>query len=285
MARKKRKISAVAPLPTEDKPKTQYKDSFQKDFGKKVEDFLQQFEGQGKNILYGIAALCVLGVIVLIIYNWSGRTQAAGQTALGKAMETSQALITTQDPIPGSTQKTFKTEKERAEASVAAFQAVAEKYSGDIGEKAKYFAAVNRLALDRETAIGELVTLAKSNDEVGKMSRFALAQAYEVEGKFDLAAGLYDELATFDDTIVAKETVNFARAGVYEKQDKKQEATDIYYSIAKAANDAKDPEGNPITMSSTAQKALDKLTELDPERAKEIVPAAPDSPFGSLPIG
>lgn len=285
MARKKRKVTPVAPLPTDKEPKVQYKDSFQKDFGKKVEDFLERFAGQGKNVLYAVAALCVLGIIVLIIYNWSGRTQAAGQTALGKAMELSFSRVTGTDPIAGSTEKVFKTEKDRAEASIAAFQAVADKFGGDIGEKAKYFVSVNRLSVDREAAIAELEAMSGTNDEVGKMARFALAQAYENDGKLDLAAAKYSELAAMDDPIIAKDTVNFALASIYEKQDKKTEAADLYYAIAKAANDAKDAQGNPITMSATAQEALEKLKAIDPERAKEIVPPAPESPFGSVPLG
>ena len=82
------------------------------------------------------------------------------QTALGKAIETSQAQVTDSPAPAGSTAKTFKTEKERAEAAVAEFQAVADKFGGSVGEKARYFAAVNRLSLDRNTAIQDLEGLA-----------------------------------------------------------------------------------------------------------------------------
>lgn len=83
-----------------------------------------------------------------------------------------------------------------------------------------------------------------------------------------------------DDPVIAKETVNFELAKVYEKQGKKQEAADIYYNIAKTASELKDSEGNAIPMSETANEAKEKIKELDPERANDIAEPAPTSPAG-----
>ena len=149
MARKRRSVEPVAVATNEPKDKPRYQDQFQQTVGTKVEEAGKKLEGHGRNILYGIGALIVLGIIVWIIYAWSGRSNAQAQTALGKAIEISQTRVTDQ-PLPaGSTEKTYKTERERAEAAVAEFEKVAEKYGGDVGEKAKYFAASNRLTLDR----------------------------------------------------------------------------------------------------------------------------------------
>lgn len=285
MARKKRTVQPVAVATTDTKEKPRYQDPFQQKVGAKIEDAGKRLEGQGRNIMYGIAALAVLAAVIWIFYAWSSRSTAAAQTALGKAIETSQAQVTDTPAPAGSTQKTFKTEKERAEASIAEFQAVAEKFGGDVGEKAKYFAAVNRLTINREAGVAELEALAKSNDEVGKMARFALAQAKADAGNLDEAATLYSELTAMSDPIVSKETINFALAGIYEKQGKKQEAADLYFNIAKAASEAKDLEGKPVTMTATAENAKEKLKELDPARAKEIPDAAPESPMGGNPFG
>ena len=93
-------------------------------------------------------------------------------------------------------------------------------------------------------------------------------------------AALYQELANMDDPIVAKDTINFELAKIYEKQDKKKEAADLYYNIAKTASEAKDSDGKPVRMTETATDAKKKLQELDPERAKEIAEAPPENPFG-----
>ena len=276
MARKKRRLEPVTVAATETKENARYEDEFQHTVGSKVEEFGRKFEGQGRNILYGLGALVVIGIIAWFIYAWSSRSDAAAQAALGKAIETSQAQVT-ESPLPGYTGKTYKTEKERAEAAIAEFQTVVEKHGGDAGEKAKYFIAVNRMAIDRPAALAELEGLAKSNDEVGKMAKFALAQAYASDQKFDQAAAIYSELNQMSDPIIAKDTINFELAKIYEEQGKKQEAADLLFNIVKTANEQKDLDGNPVPLSLTAESANEKLTELDPERAKQLPQAASPS--------
>lgn len=277
MARKKRRLEPVAVAETETKPKTRYKDEFQSTVGGKVEEFGKLLEGQGRNILYGVGALAVLGILIWIFYAWSSRSNAAAQLALGRAIETSQARVSDVAPPAGITEKTFKTEKERAEAAIAEFQAVIDKHGGAAGEKAKYFIATNKMFIDRNAAIAELEELAKRTDEVGKLSKFALAQAYANDNKLDQAATLYAELAAMPEPLVSKETINLALADVYEKQGKKQDAVNVLFELVKTASEAKDPEGKAVPLSATATDAKEKLTQLDPEKAKELPqPAVPD---------
>lgn len=286
MARKKRIPEASLPT-NEPKEKVQYQDAFQSTLNKKVEQVGKTFEGKGKTFLYGVAAVAVLLVLVGIFYMWSRSSDAKAQAALGKAIETSQAIVT-DSPLPaGTTIKTFKTEKERAEASVAEFQAVADKFGGAVGEKAKYFVAVNKLSLDRAAATSELENLSKSNNEVGKLSKFALAQVKAGDGKPDEAIAIYQELAAMDNSVIAKDTINFELAKLLEKQGKKDDAVNIYFNIAKTASEAKDLDGKPVPMSSTARDAKAKVEELAPEKAKEIQETKPESPFGggNLPLG
>ena len=285
MARKKRRLEPVAVATTEPKEKARYQDPFQQRVGTKIEEAGKKLEGQGRNILYGLAALVVLAIIVWIIYTWSGRSSAAAQTALGKAIEVSQSRVT-EEPVPaGSTEKTFKSEKERAEAAVAQFEGVAEKYGGDVGEKAKYFAAVNRLSLDRSAAISELEALANGSDEVGSLAKFALAQTRAADGRVDEAITLYQQLAASSDPIVSKDTINFELAKLYEKQGKKNEAVDLLFNLVKSASEVKDSDGKAVPLTPTAQSAKEKLEELDPEKAKQIPEPVLDSPMGGFPFG
>ncbi|HEY0429815.1 MAG TPA: hypothetical protein VGC76_18675 [Pyrinomonadaceae bacterium] len=285
MARKKRQVSQTVqnPAAQDDKKKIAYQDEFQRNINKKIETVGRKFEGKGKNLLYALAAVAVLAVLIGIFYAWNRRSNAQAQSALGKAIETASAQVT-DSPLPaGSTEKTFKTEKERAEAAVNEFQAVADKFGGDVGDKAKYFVAVNKLKLDRPAAVSELETLASKSGEIGKLSKFALAQAKVGDGDLDRAAQLYQELAGMDDSVLAKDSINLALAQVYEKQGKKTEAADIYFNIAKAASEAKDADGKAVPLSQTARTAKDKLAELNPEKAKEIKEPEPDksaNPFG-----
>lgn len=280
MARKKRRFEQLEAAASAPKEKKKYVDPFQAQVVPRIEEAGKKLEGKGKTILYAIGAVVLIGLLAFFFLRWSRSSDAAAQAALGKAIETSEAQISETGTPPGSTQKTYKTEKERAEAAIAQFQDVVNKYGGSVAEKAKYFIAANKLFVDRPTAIQELESLSGSGGEVGKLSKFALAQTRVADDRLDDAATLYQELAGMDDPVIAKETVNFELAKVYEKQGKKQEAADIYYNIAKTASELKDSEGNAIPMSETANEAKEKIKELDPERAKDIAEPAPTSPAG-----
>ena len=280
MSRKKRRFEELEANASKPKENISYRDPFQEKVGDRVERIGSRFQGQGRNILYAVGALAVIGILIGIFYVWNSRSNAAAQAALGKAIETSQAVVSP-SPLPaGSTQKSFKTERERAEAAVTEFQAVAEKYGGAVGEKAKYFAAVNRLTIDRPAGIQDLQALSSSDSPAGKLSKFALAQALADDGKYDDAAKYFQELANASDPIIAKDTINFNLAKVFEKQGNKQGAADIYFNIAKSASEAKDQDGKPVPMTETARDAKEKLEELDPERAKQITEPEPTNPFG-----
>ncbi len=283
--RKKRMIpkATEVPMTQEEKDKIQFKDDFQKSVGEKVEDFGRKFEGKGKNILYGVAALGVLAVVIGTFYVWNQRSNAQAKAALGSAIDTSQALVTDSPVPPTSTAKVFKTEKARAEAAIKEFDEVIKNHSGSYAEKAKYFKAVQLLKLDRAVGIKELEALVSINNEVGTMAKFALAQAKVDDGKLDEAVKLYQELAAAGNKVIASDTINFALAKIYEKQNKSKEAADLYFNIAKQASEAKDSDGKPVPLTQTAREAKEKLEELAPERAKQI--KEPETPPPALPLG
>jgi len=85
MARKKRLATQQFQAPTPvNQPKKVYQDEFQSGVSQKVEDFGKTFEGKGKTILYGLAALAVLAVLFGIFSAWNRRSNAEAQTALGR---------------------------------------------------------------------------------------------------------------------------------------------------------------------------------------------------------
>jgi hypothetical protein len=287
MARKKRRFEQLQAAASTQQEKKKYNDPFQERVGERLEGFGKKFEGKGKTILYAFIALVVIAAAAYAVSVKMRRSDSEAQTALGKAIETSQAQISETPPPTGSTEKTFKSEKERSEAAITEFQAVADKFGGAVGEKAKYFVAVNHLITDRPTGVQELEGLADSSSDVGKLAKFALAQTRVEDNKLDEAASLYQALAAMDDPVIAKDTINFELAQVYEKQGKKQEAADLYFTIAKTASEAKDMDDKPVKMTETATSAKDKLKAIDPDRAAQIAEPTPETPpggVGGLPI-
>jgi tetratricopeptide (TPR) repeat protein len=278
MARKRRIIEEPVSPTNQPKEPVVYQDAFQHTVNRRIDDASQKFQGKGKNVLYALAAVAVL---VGIFFTWNRRSSSEAQTALGRAIETSQATVADSTAPAGLTAgRTFKTQKERSEAAIGEFQAVADKYKGDVAEKAEYFIAVNKLTVDRAAGLQALESLAKSNDEVGKLSKFALAQAKTDDGKLDEAAALFNDLAKTDNPIIAKDTIDFQLAKIYEKQGKTKEAEDLYFRIAKTAAETKDLDGNVVSPTQTARDAKEKLTALNPTRAKEIPETAEKSPLG-----
>ncbi len=286
MAKKQRRFEQAPLAAPEKTAPSRYEDVFQQKVGKGIEEIGKKVEGRGRTLLYALGAVVVLAILIAVFNSFSKRSNAEAQSALAKAIETSKARITDTPPVAGTGEKTYKTEKERADAAIAQFQAVVDNYGGAAGEKAKYFIAVTKLFSDRPAAITELEAMANGTSDVAKLAKFALAQTRAEDGRFDEAATLYNELLGMPDPLIAKDTVNFELAKVYEKQGKTAEAADLYFQIAKTASEAKDADGKAISMGQTARDAKEKLESLDPARAKEIKEAEQPNPFGGgLPIG
>src|SRR5437762_2699815 len=110
-----------------------------------------------------------------------------------------------------------------------------EKVGSRVEEIGKRFEGQGRNVLYMVAAIAELRVMAAADSPVGKLSKYALAQALASDGKYDEAVPMFQELAAMNDPIVAAETVKFDLASAYEKQDRKQEAADLYFDIAKNA--------------------------------------------------
>jgi lipopolysaccharide biosynthesis regulator YciM len=110
---------------------------------------------------------------------------------------------------------------------------------------------------------------------VAALSKFALAQAYESDGKVDDAARLYSELAKVNSPTVTAETANLRLAKIYEKQGKKKEAADLLFNIVDAARKAKGTDNQPLPQSSAAREAADELKKIDPDRYAQLPPETP----------
>lgn len=237
-------------------------------------------EGRGRTILYGLGGLLLLSILVIFFVKWSNRKADEARQALGRAITISTADIGT-TPLPGSNEPTYATELERAQRAIEEFEKVAAKYGDPYRAEARYFIASNRLTVDRPKGITELTELSSSSvPEVAALSKFALAQAKEGEGKLDEAAQLYSDLAKQNSVSVTPETANLQLAKIYKKQGKKKEASDVLFNLVDASRKAKDEENKPIPVSAAAREAATELQKLDPERFAQLPPESPASLIG-----
>ncbi len=242
-----------------------------------------RMEGRGHQILYALAALIALAALFGLYSWWSGRRADEASLALGRAIETSQAPIVTGTPQPGQTGPTFPSERERAQKSVQEFEAVANKYGDPYRELARYFRAVQMLSVDRKKGLDDLQALTKSgNSDVASRTRFALAQAREADGQLDEAAELYNQLLKDKDSQIAPDTLNLRLAAVYERQGKKDAASDILFRMIEEARKAKGKDGKPLPETASVREADTKLESLNPERYAQLTPKA--TAVGDVPL-
>jgi tetratricopeptide (TPR) repeat protein len=220
-----------------------------------------------------LGGLILAAIIVIFFVKWNGRKNDEARQALGRAITIASLPV---NPTSPTTATSFSSEQERAQKAVAEFEKVAAKYGDPYGTEARYFIATNRFSLDRPKALTELAELGKSRIvEVAALSKFALAQANESDGKLDEAARIYGELARLNSEVVTPETANLSLAKLYQKQGKKKEAADLLFSIVDASRKAKGKDQLPLPPSAAARDAATELQKLDPDRYAQLPPEAP----------
>lgn len=256
-------------------------DKFRDAAGRIFDRVGDKLEGQGKNLLYGLAGVILVAVLLGVYLKWSNRRSDEARRALGRAIAIATAPVSTSSPIPGAPTPEFSSDAERSQRAIEVFQQVASKYGDPYRTEARYFIATLLLKGDRNKAISELTEIGNSSvPEPAALAKFALAQAQEADGKYDEAAKLYTELAARKSEVVTSDTANLRLAGVYEKQGKKKEAVDLLFNIVEASRKAKDSDGMPLSPSAAARDASEKLQKLDADRYAKLTPEAPnDSPF------
>ncbi|MCM3900509.1 MAG: hypothetical protein ND866_02270 [Pyrinomonadaceae bacterium] len=233
-----------------------------------------RLEGRGKAILYGIVGVVLAAILVGVWLTWSRRKADEARRALGRGIAIITAPVSSTSPLdPAST---YGTEQERAQKAIEEFEKVAAKYGDPYRTEARYFIATNLLYVDREKGINELAELSKSNlSDIATLSKFALAQAKEADGKYDEAAQIYRQIASQNGVVITPDVANLRLAMVYQKQDKKKEATDILFQLVDAARKAKDADGASLPLSAAAREATQELQKLDPDRFAQLPPEAP----------
>jgi TolA-binding protein len=157
---------------------------------------------------------------------------------------------------------------------------VANKYGDPYRELARYFRAVQLLTVERKKGLDDLQSLSKSGDEdVAARAKFALAQAREADGQLDDAAALYNELLKDKESRIAPATLNLRLAAIYERQGKKDAASDILFRMIEEARKAKGKDGKPLPETASVREADSKLETLNPERYAQLPPKPAGSDF------
>ena len=185
-----------------------------------------------------VGAIVVIAAAAIILGGWYylNLQDEKASAELSTAVRTFDAPVRPvgMPPQPGT--ETYASLAERATTSRKQFQAIVEKYPHTrTADMARYFAGLSSVQLgDNAEAERNLqATASSSNKELAALGKFALASVYRAEKKDQQAIDLYKQLADKPTTTVSKVTAQLELAGLYEGQQKLDEAKKIYDQVQK----------------------------------------------------
>jgi tetratricopeptide (TPR) repeat protein len=156
--------------------------------------------GRRSQISAVVIALIVIGVVVGGFFVWRDRVAARADTLLAEAQQVELARVGPPG-APGSPSSglSFPTEREKNEAALAKFKAVADEYpSTDAGLFARYREGAAQMALARpkEAAAAYQQVIDRGGDSIyAQMARLGLADAQTRAGRYEEAINTYKELS------------------------------------------------------------------------------------------
>lgn len=167
-------------------------------------------------------------------YYYVRNQQSKAGAAFAVALNTYHSPVLAAPPnIPDL--ESYKTDKEKNEKALAAFQKVAEEYSHyAAGRLARYYAAICQRDLGNyQEAEKEFQALSQSGDKnLAALAKMGLASVYELTNRSAEAEKIYQELEANPTETVPKSTALMARADLYKQTDPAEAAT-LYKQIQK----------------------------------------------------
>ena len=184
-----------------------------------------------KASLVGTVLVAGLAVGLGLYFYVRGQQDRAG-AALAVALNTYHAPVLAAPPnIPNL--ESYKTNKEKNEKALAAFNTVAQDYSHyAAGHLARYYAAICQWDLEKyPEAEKEFQALTQiGDDSLASLAKIGLASIYEITDRNSEAEKLYKELEENPTETVPSVTALIARADLY-KQTNPSEASILYQQI------------------------------------------------------
>ncbi len=214
-----------------------------------------------------ILALAGIGWLVV-----SRRANNASEL-LSDAFRHHEAVVA--NPIPPNVKGyAYTTEDEKDRKAFDAFQKAANEYPSYNGEVGRLYGAIHQLNFDPEKADATLKELAKSESDVGAQAKLLVGDRLVAAGKFDEALAEYNRLKSKPLSIPIQ-VINVALAKLNEAQGKKNEAVELYLSVAN------DPQWRSTFLGISA---ANRLSVIAPEKFEALPELQAASPFASSGI-
>jgi TolA-binding protein len=222
-------------------------------FANSARETYEQRKGQ---IIPAAVAIVVIAAAVAGYFTWRSRVEARAHTMLAQAMVVDEARV---GPPPATGQPatglSFATEREKHQAALTKFKAVADEYpSTDAGLFAKYREATTYMALGVPASAVPLfqqVIDKGGNSLYADMARLGLAEAQAQSGQYEPAINTFKDLSQRKDGQVPVDGVLIRLGRTYLDAGKRAEAEQTFNRIVSEFPDS--------PFSSDARRELDQL--------------------------
>jgi tetratricopeptide (TPR) repeat protein len=214
-------------------------------------------EGRRRETTFAVAAIVIVGAVVLGYVAWRDRVASRAEAMLAEATAVAQTRVG--PPVAPGTPgagPSFATERARAEAAVAKFKAAADAYpSTDAGIFARYQEGALQIALGNENeaiaAYQQVIDRAGADHIYGRMARIGIAEAQAKSGQYEQAINTFRELAQLTDGPLPIDGILMQLGTTYRDAGKTADAQQTFDRLVKEFPDS------PFTPE--ARKALDNL--------------------------
>lgn len=205
-----------------------------------------------------VVAVAVVAAALVGYVAWRGRIQTRADTLLAEALALEEARVGP-PPLPGtpSTGLSFATEREKQQAMLTRFKAVADAYpSTDAGIFARYRegAALVALGSPADAARAYQQAVDRGADSLyGQMARLGLAEAQARAGEYDRAIETFQGLTQGPDSLLPVDGLLMQLGRTYLEAGKPTEAQQTFSRIVEEFPNS--------PFSGEARQQLDSLNE------------------------
>lgn len=192
-------------------------------------------EHQAK-VIAGVVAVAVIAAIALGGWYYISSQDEKASGDFSAAVRTFETPVRPAGVPAQPGYDSFASPQERATAARKQFQDIVDKYPRThTADMARYFVGLSsEHLLDTATAEKNLQETSKSsNADLAALGKFALAALYREEKKDTQAIDLYKQLIDKPTLVVSKPTAQLELAGLYESEQKPDEAKKIYDQVQK----------------------------------------------------
>lgn len=202
-----------------------------------VDSVRDLFVAKRKQILIAVGAIGAVLLAVLGVRYYFAHQDENAKDQLSAALRIYHGTVLGATPAgaPSTSDPVFATSTEKYEKALTELQKVAAQYpSRPAGKIAKYYTGLSLRELNKTSeAIATLEALSKDSSDYGVLAQRALLVIYESSGNLAKATEVGQQLSQSKSAVVPRSEILMQLAQLYERQNKKSEATKIYQQLVK----------------------------------------------------